>query len=290
MEVPFTLRTEMNVREAFCMYAEELGYSIIESQEAFPDYTLIDEDGTEILTEVEKRASDFEEHGHDPDGCELILCWYDDLGARPDLPDRIALADKLEAEAAFSPQRHRIVEYAGKHSKKGIDLWRDETDTFRLRFRWWGREDSENNWQDKSGGSPDVTVSQFKALLEQIPESVREEAFIDREISALADWYDDPIEQPGQGENIAAIEAGDEKYVLRLKIPSEETQLNLAIDRYTRKGSGWNYASRGSACLSGKQYTGLLSEIPPEVREAVFVNLNVTELHRWHKNQTGCTI
>ena len=45
----------------------------------FPDAIVIDEFGDVKLIEFELFASNFIAHGHDPDKCDYIICWENDL-------------------------------------------------------------------------------------------------------------------------------------------------------------------------------------------------------------------
>lgn len=78
----FVPRTELGVREVFAQRSRALGYRILESRAAFPDY-LLDRRGERILAEAEFRTSNFLRHRHDPGGCDLIVVWEHDLPAMP---------------------------------------------------------------------------------------------------------------------------------------------------------------------------------------------------------------
>lgn len=74
----FIPRNELNVREIFAQRASRLGYRIIESRIAFPDY-LLEQNGRRILAEAEFRTSNFLRHRHDLARCDLIVVWDHDL-------------------------------------------------------------------------------------------------------------------------------------------------------------------------------------------------------------------
>lgn len=72
------LLSECEVRERFRILNEIYDrYEVIFSQEAFPDL-FIKRNGKNLLVEVEKSSSDFKRHKHNPDGCDLIICWEHD--------------------------------------------------------------------------------------------------------------------------------------------------------------------------------------------------------------------
>jgi len=57
-----------------------LGFPYIKIfQTAFPDVIVIDEKRKEARIELEVLASDFKNHGHNPDGCDYIIYWENDL-------------------------------------------------------------------------------------------------------------------------------------------------------------------------------------------------------------------
>ena len=69
---------EINIREAFAIKHKELGFSILMSQDIFPDYVLKDKKGKLLRAEAEVFASDFQRHKHDIKKCELIICFKND--------------------------------------------------------------------------------------------------------------------------------------------------------------------------------------------------------------------
>ena len=81
-EATFVPRSELNVREIFAQRSERLGYRIIESRAAFPDY-LLEHEGERILAEAEFRTSNFLHHRHDLARCDLIIVWEHDLPSMP---------------------------------------------------------------------------------------------------------------------------------------------------------------------------------------------------------------
>lgn len=81
-EMTFVPRSELNVREIFAQRAERLGYRIIESRAAFPDY-LLEHEGDRILAEAEFRTSHFLRHRHDLARCDLVIVWDHDLPSMP---------------------------------------------------------------------------------------------------------------------------------------------------------------------------------------------------------------
>ena len=70
---------EAGVLFAFGMMAAELGYMILKVQAGFPDCEVLRRlpDGRWKLerVELEFESRNFVDHGHDPAGCDMIVCW-----------------------------------------------------------------------------------------------------------------------------------------------------------------------------------------------------------------------
>lgn len=72
---------EQGVVYLFGMVSRELGFLIESIRTDFPDCEgkrALDKDGNQwqhVRIEFEYRSKNFFEHGHDPDACDLIVCW-----------------------------------------------------------------------------------------------------------------------------------------------------------------------------------------------------------------------
>jgi hypothetical protein len=79
--------SEAGVILAFGMFAERLGYAVETVKPAFPDCIAKRRVGDgrweSVRIEFEYRSRNFRAHGHDPNGCDLIVCWTHDW---PDCP------------------------------------------------------------------------------------------------------------------------------------------------------------------------------------------------------------
>ncbi len=75
---------EQGVVYLFGMVSRELGFLIESLRTAFPDcegkYCVDDKKllWEHVLIEFEFRSSNFKVHGHDPNGCDFIVCWIHD--------------------------------------------------------------------------------------------------------------------------------------------------------------------------------------------------------------------
>lgn len=67
----------------FRLMQNHVGWRIVHEQVKFPDLIIENGNGTQLLAEAEYLARNFKEHGHDPQGCHLILCWHNNW---PDAP------------------------------------------------------------------------------------------------------------------------------------------------------------------------------------------------------------
>ena len=77
---------EMGVVALFAKISEDLGFIIEEVRAAFPDCIArrqVDRGWERVGIEFELRSSNFERHGHDPGGCDLIVCWDHDWETCP---------------------------------------------------------------------------------------------------------------------------------------------------------------------------------------------------------------
>ncbi len=91
----FEPENELGVVSLFSMYHSELGFPFILSiQNSFPDATIIDNDRRTVKAEFEYKASNFIQHEHPSKGCDLIVCWENDLPQTPG-PEILALKDEI---------------------------------------------------------------------------------------------------------------------------------------------------------------------------------------------------
>jgi len=119
---------EAETIELFKVVQSRLGWRITFSQGAFPDAIIESDDGDRLTVEFEYLSRNFERHGHDPGGCDLLICWVDNW---PDAPLPVqALADCADAEAGAISAA--ICEREGIWQAK-IERWQSEAERWRNR-------------------------------------------------------------------------------------------------------------------------------------------------------------
>src|SRR6185437_402521 len=77
---------EMGVVGLFAKMSDELGFIIEEIRAAYPDCIArrkVNKGWERVGIELEFRSSNFKQHGHDPTGCDLIVCWDHDWDSCP---------------------------------------------------------------------------------------------------------------------------------------------------------------------------------------------------------------
>jgi len=71
----------------FGAIAEKLGFRVLHVQAGFPDIEALRMVGKDKLQrvriELEQESKNFLRHGHDPNGCDLIVCWEDNWPEAP---------------------------------------------------------------------------------------------------------------------------------------------------------------------------------------------------------------
>ncbi len=78
---------EMGVSMLFAMMARDLGFILEAIQPGFPDcrakMEVLPGRWQDVRIEFEKDSRSFAEHGHDPKGCDMIVCWRHNWKACP---------------------------------------------------------------------------------------------------------------------------------------------------------------------------------------------------------------
>jgi hypothetical protein len=93
----FEPQTEQEVVYLFSQLHRELGFPyILKFQKDFPDVIVLDKNREPKKIEIERFASDFIDHGHQPEECDFIVCWENDLTEIPEkFPQIISLKDYI---------------------------------------------------------------------------------------------------------------------------------------------------------------------------------------------------
>jgi len=98
-----TPTTESKVREIFNTFHYMFGFKILKCEERFPDYLLF-RNGKEIKAEAELYASNFLQHHHNPKGCDMIVCWENNI-----FPEKIGL-DVFEVGTGRIHKKDKTIE------------------------------------------------------------------------------------------------------------------------------------------------------------------------------------
>ena len=82
---------ELGVVLLFGILHRELGfpYIIKVSASEYPDAIIVNKRGEVKRIEFEYIASNFRQHGHDPNKCDYIVCWIDDLSEGDELKSKV---------------------------------------------------------------------------------------------------------------------------------------------------------------------------------------------------------
>jgi hypothetical protein len=80
--LPFVPDNEQGTVYIFALVAKRLGFDVETVRAGFPD-CLASFGRRRVRIEFEFRSKNFEVHGHDPTGCDLVVCWIHDW---PNMP------------------------------------------------------------------------------------------------------------------------------------------------------------------------------------------------------------
>jgi hypothetical protein len=91
---------EQGVVLLFGMVARELGYLVEAVQSGFPDCEakrkISKGQWQPVKIEFEFESRNFVEHGHDPEKCDVIVCWIDNWAERPADIEVLALSEAIK--------------------------------------------------------------------------------------------------------------------------------------------------------------------------------------------------
>lgn len=98
---------EQGVVFLFGMVAHELGYTVESVQTGYPDCEakrkISPNRWERIRIEFEFTSRSFRDHGHDPKGCDVIVCWEHNYPACP--VEVLALGDAIKKLPGYDPNR-----------------------------------------------------------------------------------------------------------------------------------------------------------------------------------------
>lgn len=274
VSIPFDVNDEKSMRDAFSRFAAQQGYTIINSQDQYPDYTVELPTGEIVDVEAEYKASGF--FGHDPTDADLIVCWERDVPVMP-LPT-IELQRYVTSPNSEQPWLFASVFDPGIHIK-AIEVGHDGD--YRIRFRWFERDG--DNIRRPGTKKPELSGDQLLDLLDSLDESIQRQVFVDNYDAGydqLIRWYDNQPESQlphpeWKGRVIGEIDSpiSDGPLVWRL-----DGGLKLSV-----RNQGNSPARRYNSTTDVPEaaFITLLGQLPTQVREAVFIHGNIKSLYDW---------
>lgn len=75
---PFIPTNEMGVVFMFGAVADRVGWRMAYIDGKYPDGVVVNRSGQRVKIEFEYEASSFVQHGHDPQHCDVVVCWIHD--------------------------------------------------------------------------------------------------------------------------------------------------------------------------------------------------------------------
>lgn len=75
---PFVPTNEMGVVFMFGAVADRIGWRMAYLDGKYPDGVVVNRSGQRVKIEFEYEASSFVQHGHDPQHCDVVICWTHD--------------------------------------------------------------------------------------------------------------------------------------------------------------------------------------------------------------------
>ena len=121
--LPYAPKGEAGVVFLFASIFKRLGLRIEEIGAAYPDciaYKQVGDHEKEVRIEFEYKSSNFRIHGHDPKGCNCIVCWHHDWH---DVPRRIEV---IELKKLFGVQTKVWIQGAVKSEQHWLDEEEDK--------------------------------------------------------------------------------------------------------------------------------------------------------------------
>lgn len=109
---------EAELIELFRLAQDQLGWCIVDyTTRLYPDAIIENSDGQQLTVEFEHCAKNFHAHGHDPAGCDLIICWANNW---PDAPLPVWALQECRAVTDFLPFVTRLADFMGRRMAREI--------------------------------------------------------------------------------------------------------------------------------------------------------------------------
>lgn len=293
MDVDFEISSELNVREAFAMYADELGYEIVESGERAPDLTLRNQNGEIRGAEVEKISSNcLRDHDIDEDNIDLIICWRDDLGEEAPVPV-VALENEIDADDSIGSPKYVIGESGGEEEgwMNQFIVWQEDgTNYMKLKYY-----DKDEEWTLQSGAAPKLSEKQFIGIFSDVPTDYRRSIFVDVSFEKLEKFilehrnqyaFEDDFSGEGRRASVGGYYNPDGSFTTFGLLKSKN---GFAIQEFDEEGK-FNPRSIGAVQLHEDDFLELFRDIPKDLRRKLFIDLDIGSVIEYCKSNGYPTV
>ena len=109
---------EAELIDLFRLAQDRLAWRIVDyTTRLYPDAIIENSHGQQLTVEFEHCAKNFQAHGHDPAGCDLIICWANNW---PDAPLPVWALQECRAITDFLPFVTRMADFMGRRIAREI--------------------------------------------------------------------------------------------------------------------------------------------------------------------------
>lgn len=123
-------KNEAETISLFQLIEQRIGWRIVHLQRKYPDAVIENDSGDKLICEFEYQSRNFQCHNHDPERCDLIICWEDNW---PDSPIPVqALKDCANGEASIIGNLVSWFRNAKRILEEGYQILRRENTQLRV--------------------------------------------------------------------------------------------------------------------------------------------------------------
>ena len=106
---------EKETIELYKLAQDKLGWHIVHLQGPFPDAIIENASGKQLVAEFEHKARNFKQHGHDPAGSDIIICWTNNWH---DAPLPVWALDPSKGKAWYKRQNSDFIDVMVEQGKE----------------------------------------------------------------------------------------------------------------------------------------------------------------------------